>query len=148
MLLDLNRLDEATAELREAIRLDSNNALAHNNLANSLALQGKLQDAITEYREAIRIVPRCYSAHHNLCISLAELSKDLSAALRSFEQSVKEAGNDDEACEGGFYMAMALAEIGDPSTAQDWYDQSASRMDRAGLKHTQLKRLRQARGKV
>ena len=87
-LTDLGRLDEAIAEYREALRLDKDFAVGHNNLGvalwraairikqdfafaqDNLGLvlkeKGLLDEAIAEYREAIRIKKDYAEAHTNL----------------------------------------------------------------------------------
>lgn len=49
-----------------AIKVTSNNYLAHNNLGAVLAEQGKYEDAISHYREALRIKQNYADAHYNL----------------------------------------------------------------------------------
>ncbi len=50
-------LDRAVAAAREAIRLQPDDAAAHNNLGNALCGQGKVPEAIAAHREAIRLQP-------------------------------------------------------------------------------------------
>ncbi len=63
------------AELREAIRLRPDDAVAHNNLGWNLASQGKTDEAIAEYRKAIRLRPDYAVAHNNLGGTLKDLGK-------------------------------------------------------------------------
>jgi tetratricopeptide (TPR) repeat protein len=50
-------VDEAIAELREAIRIKPESFLAHGSLGDALASQGKLDEATAEYGEANRLKP-------------------------------------------------------------------------------------------
>jgi Flp pilus assembly protein TadD len=60
-------------ELREAIRINPEDAEAHNNLGILLAGQGKYHEAEKAFREAIRINPDDAEAHNNLGILLSDL---------------------------------------------------------------------------
>src|SRR5262249_41495001 len=56
-LLRVNKLDEAVAAFKEAIRLKPDYADAHNALGVALSRQDKLVEAEAAYREAIRHLP-------------------------------------------------------------------------------------------
>jgi len=58
-----------------AIEVTSNNYLAHNNLGNVLAEQGKYDEAISHYVEALRIKANYADAHYNLGNALAKQGK-------------------------------------------------------------------------
>jgi tetratricopeptide (TPR) repeat protein len=64
------RLDEATTEFTEALRLKPDDAFAHNNLAFLLCKQGRFDQAMAEYTEALRIDPGYANAHSNLASAL------------------------------------------------------------------------------
>jgi protein O-mannosyl-transferase len=51
------------------------NAIAHQNMGNYLAGQGKNVEAITEYREALKIKPDYAPAHENLGVALAAVGQ-------------------------------------------------------------------------
>ncbi len=53
-------------ELQEALRLNSNNALAHNDLGKVLQYQGDLDGAAGESRKALRLRPDFSEADRNL----------------------------------------------------------------------------------
>jgi len=55
-----------------ALRMTSDNFLAHNNLGIVLAERGKIEEAIAHYREAIRIKPNYLGAHYNLGVNLVK----------------------------------------------------------------------------
>jgi tetratricopeptide (TPR) repeat protein len=61
----------ATANYREAIRLDPRYARAHGNLGRALGLQGRMSESIAEYREALRLKEDFVDARVNLAASLA-----------------------------------------------------------------------------
>ena len=65
-----NRLDEAIAELEEAIRLEPDLAEAHSDLGVALGRNGDNEGAIRECREAIRLAPKLAEAHLNLALGL------------------------------------------------------------------------------
>jgi Flp pilus assembly protein TadD len=58
-----------------ALEVTTDNVLAHNNLANALAREGKSQDAIVHYTEALRINPKAEDVHNNLAVILAQQGK-------------------------------------------------------------------------
>ena len=67
-LFEENKLDEAIAELREAIQLQPEHADARNYSGNALYLLGRTEESVNEYNEAIRIDPQHQDAHLNLGI--------------------------------------------------------------------------------
>src|SRR5262249_48736099 len=69
----------AEAEYREALRLDPNLAMAHNNLAWHLFLQDDLAGAEAEYREALRLDPNLALAHCGLAMVLLRTGKSAEA---------------------------------------------------------------------
>lgn len=71
LLYHQDRVDEAIAESRAAIRIAPGLAEAHNNLGIGLAQQGKLAAATAEYRRAIVLKPGYDEAQGNLGSVLA-----------------------------------------------------------------------------
>jgi serine/threonine protein kinase/tetratricopeptide (TPR) repeat protein len=71
-LREQGRLDDAVAQLREAIRINKDYAYAYINLGVALNKQGKRDEAIAEYRKAIALDPECVLAHSNLGGALHE----------------------------------------------------------------------------
>jgi Flp pilus assembly protein TadD len=69
--LQAGRIDEAVAELAQAIRLTPNDAEAHSNLAIAYLRQGRTPDALREAREAARLKPNDDRVHFNLASVLA-----------------------------------------------------------------------------
>ena len=65
------RLDEASAEYRQALAIRPDYARAHNNLGHILLQRGDTRDALEHLREAIRIEPGNVEAHYNLAAAYA-----------------------------------------------------------------------------
>jgi tetratricopeptide (TPR) repeat protein len=70
-LSGLKRLHEAVSSFQEAIRLQPNLAMAHNDLANALSEQGGKKGALPHWRKAIELDPEYADAHANLAHTLA-----------------------------------------------------------------------------
>jgi len=88
MLQTQGKLNEAIAELREAIRLKPAVVESHIGLANALDEQGKAEDAIAEYREAIRLDPDEALAHFNLAVTLGRQGKT-EAAITEYRTAIR-----------------------------------------------------------
>jgi len=65
-LVDLGRLDEGIAILKQAIQLDPNYATAHINLGFAYAKKGWLDQAIAEHKRAIELDPNDATTHFSL----------------------------------------------------------------------------------
>src|SRR5580765_5293308 len=68
--LQARRVDEAVAQLREALRLNPRDAEAHSNLASAYQAQGRLLDAVREARVAVSLKPSDDRVHFNLANAL------------------------------------------------------------------------------
>jgi tetratricopeptide (TPR) repeat protein len=66
----------------------TDNWLAHNNLGNALAQQGKLDNAIAHYSEALRIAPDFAMAHNNFGFALAQQGR-LEEAIRHYTKALQ-----------------------------------------------------------
>ena len=75
VLQGLGRLTEAEAEFREALRLNPNQAEAHNNLGNVLRDLGRYEESGTCYRRALELQPDFPEAHNNLGNVLRDLGR-------------------------------------------------------------------------
>jgi tetratricopeptide (TPR) repeat protein len=53
-----------------ALKVTENNALAHNNMGNIMAKQGKMPEAVDHYSEALRIDPYSADTHNNMGYAL------------------------------------------------------------------------------
>lgn len=64
-----------------------NNSVAHNNLGNEFARQGRLKEAVSEFRESLKIEPGQFRARNNLGGALMMLG-DLALAERFFREAI------------------------------------------------------------
>jgi len=78
----------STALFKHALHVNPNNYVAHNNLGNALAEQGKLDRAISHYSKALRIKPDYAKAHNNLGSALAKQGK-LEEAIYYLAQALR-----------------------------------------------------------
>ncbi|MEH2458573.1 tetratricopeptide repeat protein [Nostoc sp.] len=72
---DQDKLEEASAEYRQALHRNANHIEAHYNLGAALSKQGKHKEAIVEYREVLRLDPSDADAHNKLGMALYTQSK-------------------------------------------------------------------------
>jgi protein O-mannosyl-transferase len=86
-LADQGRLDEATIEILEVLRINPRDADGYYNLGNFLARQGKLGEAVVRFHEALRIDPSHAEAHYDLANALARQG-ELNAAIVHFRQAL------------------------------------------------------------
>ena len=94
-LTSQGRLEEAAAELREAIRRDPESEGSHRNLAATLGragaalLQsGDLTRAVDAYRGAVQAWPRSAEMHYNYGLVLARAGK-LDAAIEEYREALR-----------------------------------------------------------
>lgn len=80
ILDELNRRDEAVADLKKAIEYDPNVALLHYNLGDVVEENGWHSEAIEEYRKAIKLDNRDADSHYNLGYVLEKVGKYENAA--------------------------------------------------------------------
>jgi tetratricopeptide (TPR) repeat protein len=84
------RIDEAINQLEQALRIEPDNAKAHNDLGTCLALvPGRLQDAIGEYQEALKFNPDYLQAYNNLGTAFARTPGRLAEAIPEYEAALK-----------------------------------------------------------
>jgi tetratricopeptide (TPR) repeat protein len=58
--------DKAMTEYKDVLRLDENNALAHNNLGVIYKRKGLYISAVEEFQAALETIPNYYKAYNNL----------------------------------------------------------------------------------
>jgi Flp pilus assembly protein TadD len=107
-LAEQNKLDEAIAEFRKAIRLNPDNPAGHSNLGVALANLSKpdqavaaYREAIAECREAIRLKPQIAGNHCNLARALAMQGNE-NEAIAEYREAIRLEPD----------SAMALAALG------------------------------------
>jgi tetratricopeptide (TPR) repeat protein len=88
-LLVQGKSNEAIAEQREVIRLETDNVSARIKLGVALHRQGNLDEAISEFHEAIRIDPENAAAHLNLGVVLCDGKHDFLAAEAVFREAIR-----------------------------------------------------------
>jgi Flp pilus assembly protein TadD len=90
--LEVDRLVEAVAHAREALRLNPSLPGAHNNLGVALRRQGQLAEAEACFREALRLQPNYVEALTNLGATLHQQGKPADA-LPLLQDAVRRAPN-------------------------------------------------------
>ena len=80
VLLDLNRIDEAEAEYRRILDLDSNHSAAHFGLGRVAFERDDLAAAIERFRAALRGQPEGSVVHHHIGLVLRRLGRREEAA--------------------------------------------------------------------
>jgi tetratricopeptide (TPR) repeat protein len=84
------RLNDAIAQLEEAIRLKPEYVEAHYNLGVVLEnLPGRVNDAIAQYQEAIRLKPDYVDAHYNLGNDWSHMPGRLDDAIAQLEEAIR-----------------------------------------------------------
>ena len=77
----------STALFQHTLNVTTNNWLAHNNMGNALARQGRLGEAANHYSQALDIRPNDPMAHNNLGITLAEKGR-LDEAVAHYSEAL------------------------------------------------------------
>lgn len=85
----------STALFSQAVRVTSNNYLAHTVLGSALADQGELAGAISHFAEAVRIHPGFVSARYKLALALQQ-RRQFPEAIREFRRVLKQLADDAE----------------------------------------------------
>jgi tetratricopeptide (TPR) repeat protein len=80
--------------------------MAHNNLGNTLNVEGRTTEAISEYQAALRIKPDHVGAHYNLAFTLAGIPGRLPEAIAEYEATLQLKPDYPEA---HFNLGLALA---------------------------------------
>lgn len=107
-LASLGLIDEAIKQYKEGLRINPENAPAHNNLGNAFAQKGLFAGAIREYREAVKIDPDYTMAYYNLGMTLFKRGL-LDEAIREYRNALK---IDKEFTEAYVGLGMALFKKG------------------------------------
>jgi tetratricopeptide (TPR) repeat protein len=72
----LRRYEEAEACARQVVRLDANNAEAHNNVAAACLALGRYQEAVVAAETAVRLKPDFSMAQNNLSWARQQIRRD------------------------------------------------------------------------
>ena len=83
----IGRIAEALVAGQKAVEIDSQDAVAHSNLGNTLQQLGRLDEAEASYTQAIVLKPGFAEAHSNLGNTLQQLGR-LDEAKASFTQGI------------------------------------------------------------
>ena len=83
-ILAASDVERKIEELKQAIRINPDDADAHANLGLAYFSLGVYEEAIEEFKQAIRINPDYINAHYNLGFAY-NLSNDKDSALEQYE---------------------------------------------------------------
>ncbi len=111
---------EAERVFRQIIKINPNDAKAHNNLGIALRQQGKLDEAIASYQQAIKIDPNHADVHYNLGNALYNQGK-LEEAIASYQQAIK---IDPNYADAHYNLGIALRQQGKLDEAIASYQQA------------------------
>lgn len=118
----LRKMKNQTEALRchqEAIRLDNNNAMAHNALGAGYLDAGLLDEAVESFQAALRIEPDSYLAHNNLGRALESLGR-FHDALDHYYRALQMVPM---CCEALLNMGSVLEKLDHPREALRIYQQ-------------------------
>lgn len=87
-LTDAGRLEDAIAQYRQALAINSELADAHGNLGAIFAGLGRQRKAIGQYREALRIDPDHNQANNNLGVALLDQPGRLDEAIEHLKRAI------------------------------------------------------------
>jgi tetratricopeptide (TPR) repeat protein len=93
---------------RDNLTKNPNAALAHYNLGNALADQGKVQEAVQHYEQALRLKPDYTDAHHNLGNALRQVGR-AQDAIGHYEEVLRIQPDDADA---HYNLALAFRQVG------------------------------------
>ena len=129
---------------QHALKVTSNNYLAHNNLGNILADQGNLQEAVSHYQEALKIEPNFPRAHNNLGRALARQGK-VDEAVVHYREALQLKPNFPKAHNN---LANALAKQGKMDEAVDHYRKALELEPNFAGAHNNLANILEGLGKT
>jgi len=112
------KYEEAIESCKQAIRIDPDDAYAHNNLGLAYAQLGKYEEAIKSYKQAIRIDPDLADPHYNLGLAYGESGK-YKEAIESYKQAIS---IDPDAADAHYGLGLAYVDINDRDSALEQYE--------------------------
>lgn len=128
--LNRGRLDEASSQLQEAIRLHPGSVEAHAALGAVRVEQGRLREALEDYQTALRLDPSSSRTHRELANLLVKLG-DETQAMTHFREAAALSPADGDALVD---LALALSREGRTDEALRAFQEASSlASDRARL---------------
>ncbi len=118
------KLDDAAKEYRQALAINPDNYVAHNELGIVLGKQGLTQEALKEFRQSLAIKPDQATAHSNMGW-IFTLTHRLPEAEEEFTQALQFAPQDAHAHNG---LGVILFQLGDHEKAVEQFN-DAIRID-------------------
>jgi Flp pilus assembly protein TadD len=73
---------------QQAVKVTTNNYVAHDSLGNALAQKGMLEQAIAHYQEALKINPNLVNTHNNLGVALLKRG-EINRAIAHYYQALR-----------------------------------------------------------
>jgi tetratricopeptide (TPR) repeat protein len=119
-LVQRGRVPEAIKQYEQALRVEPDDAAAHNGLGVAFARLGKSQEAIAHWEQALRIKPDSAETHNNLAVTLARLGR-LPEAIAHWEQALQ---INPDLAEAHCNLGIALAQMGKSDQAMDHWNQA------------------------
>lgn len=120
---------EGLAHLTEALRLNTNNAFAHYDLAMALSHQGRWEDATGHFAQALRLLPKGYDRQYNPVDMRCNLATALlrQGQFKTGETHLNEALSfGTNTTEVHYLLAWALAGQGQIDACLDHYQRAVS----------------------
>jgi tetratricopeptide (TPR) repeat protein len=111
------RLEEAVAEFREALRLAPDHTEAHYNLGTTAYSLGRIDEAIRHYEDALRTNPDYAKAHNNLAAALVREGR-FDEAIRHLSETLR---IDPYHANAHFNLAVLLEKKGRAAEAMSHY---------------------------
>ncbi|OHE81910.1 MAG: hypothetical protein A3G75_02880 [Verrucomicrobia bacterium RIFCSPLOWO2_12_FULL_64_8] len=120
LLQGQGRFEEAIAQYRESLRLDSTTPQTYYNLGYSLLRAGRPAEALAPFEEAVRQLPYYFNAHLYLANALVRLDR-ASEALAHYEAAIR---FDPSPAEAHLQYGVALAALGRWRDALEHYTEA------------------------
>jgi len=118
----------------QTLRVFPSNPMAHNNLGNALAAEGRFEEAVPHYSVAVREISWYADAHYNLASALEELGR-IDDALRHYSRALAFRPHDPEAHNN---LGILLAEQGARTQALVHYSAAIARNPRFAEAHNNV----------
>ena len=81
-------LEEAISHLRESLRINPDDAEAHNNMGGVYQRRGRYEEAIEEHQIALRLNPQLVEARYNIGVCLQALNQ-MEQARAQYEEAIR-----------------------------------------------------------